>query len=230
MPKLLTSDISRDRYYADYINTYLERDVKDLSQVGKVNEFYDFLVYAAARTAQEFKCDEASKAIGVSSPTIKAWLAILERSGIVALVKPYFTNVTKSIVKTPKIYFMDTGLCSYLCRWSSAETLENGAMDGAMLETYIVSELIKNRYNGGLLSDLYFYRDKEKREVDIIIPIGNAIYPIEIKKNKNPLNPTKNFGALKSLNKEVKTGLIMCMSDEVIPFDKSGYYFPIWAL
>lgn len=227
LPKLLTSDIDRERYYADYVNTYLERDVKDLAQVGKLNEFYDFLVFLAARTAQELKYDEVAKAIGVSAPTVKTWTAVLERSGIIALVRPYASNLSKAIVKTPKIYFLDTGLCAFLCRWKSSETLENGAMDGAILETYVVSELIKNRYNGGAIPDLYYYRDIDKKEVDVIIPDGNGIYPIEIKKSKNPSRPTKNFDALSKLKKEVYTGLIICLSDELVPFDRSAWYCPV---
>ncbi len=230
LPKLLTTDIDRERYYADYINTYLERDVKDLSQVGKLNEFYDFLVFLAARTAQELKYDEVAKAIGVSAPTVKAWVAVLERSGIIVLLKPYASNLSKTLVKTPKLYFMDTGLCAFLCRWKSAETLENGAMDGAILETFVVSELIKNRYNGGLIPDLYYYRDTDKKEVDIIIPEGDSIFPIEIKKSKNPTRPTKNFETLAKLKKEVKTGLIICLNDEFIPFDRTAWYYPIWMI
>ena len=230
MPKLIVSDIERDRYYMDYVNTYLERDVKDLSQVGKTSEFYDFLVYIASRTAQEIKYDEISKAIGVSAPTVKAWISILESSGIITILKPYSSNLTKRLVKTPKLYFMDTGLCAYLCRWPNSETLENGAMDGAFLETYVVSEIVKSYYNSGKPLDLYYYRDVDKKEIDLIIEKGNTIYPIEIKKSKNPSNADKNFGVLKNLNKEIKTGLIICMSNELIPYNKDVWYCPISLL
>ena len=230
MPKLYSSDVSRDRDYADYINTYLERDVKDLAQVGKLNDFYNFLVYLAARTAQELKYDEAARSIGVSAPTIRAWVTILERSGIITLIKPYSENLTKIIVKTPKMYFTDTGLCAYLCRYPNAETLENSAMDGAILETYVVSELLKNRYNGGKIPDLYYYRDKDRREIDIIIPVADKLYPIEIKKSKTPAHPTKNFDVLIKTGKEIATGLIICFADEVIPYDRSAYYCPVWLI
>lgn len=134
MPKLRSTDMDRDRFYMDYINTYIERDIKDLAQVGKLGEFYDFLVFMAARTGQELKYDEIASAIGVSAPTAKSWVAILERSGVIFILRPYYSNITKRLVKTPKVYFMDTGLAAYLCRWPSAETLENGAMDGAFLK------------------------------------------------------------------------------------------------
>ena len=186
MPKLVTSDIDRDRFYSDYVNTYLERDIKDLSQVGKLSEFYDFLVLLAARTAQELKYDELAKAIGVSAPTVKNWVSILERSGVIVILRPYASTLTNRLVKTPKLYFMDTGLCAYLCRWPTAETLENGAMDGAFLETYVVSEIIKSYYNAGKTPDLYYYRDIDKKEIDLLIEKGDKLYPIEVKKAKNP--------------------------------------------
>ena len=155
MPKMHATDLDRDRFYMDYINTYIERDVKDLAQVGKLNAFYDFLVFMAARTGQELKYGEIANAIGVSAPTAKAWVSILERSGVIFILKPYFSNITKRLVKTPKAYFMDTGLAAYLCRWPSAATLEGGAMDGAFLETYVVSEIVKSYYNAGKPVDLF---------------------------------------------------------------------------
>ena len=164
MPKLRSTDMDRDRFYMDYINTYIERDIKDLAQVGKLGEFYDFLVFMAARTGQELKYDEIASAIGVSAPTAKSWVAILERSGVIFILRPYYSNITKRLVKTPKVYFMDTGLAAYLCRWPSAETLENGAMDGAFFETYVVTEIVKSYFNAGKPVDLFYYRDIDKKE------------------------------------------------------------------
>lgn len=227
MPKLVSSDIERDRFYADYVNTYLERDIKDLSQVGKLSEFYDFLVLIAARTAQELKYDELAKAIGVSAPTIKNWVSILERSGIIVIIRPYASTLTNRLVKTPKLYFMDTGLCAYLCRWPSPETMENGAMDGAFFETYVVSEIIKSYYNAGKTLDLYYYRDTDKKEIDLLIEKGDRLYPIEIKKAKNPTRADKNFDALDVFKKQVEPGLIICMSDELIPYNRNTWYCPI---
>ena len=227
MPKLVTTDIDRDRFYSDYVNTYLERDIKDLSQVGKLSEFYDFLVLIAARTAQELKYDELAKAIGVSSPTIKNWVSILERSGVIVVLRPYASTLTNRLVKTPKLYFMDTGLCSYLCRWPSPETMENGAMDGAFFETYVVAEIIKSYYNAGKTPDLYYYRDVDKKEIDLLIEKGDKLYPIEVKKAKNPAHADKNFNVLKVFKKQVEPGLIICMSDELIPYSRNAWYCPI---
>lgn len=227
MPKLVTTDIERDRFYSDYVNTYLERDIKDLSQVGKLSEFYDFLVLIAARTSQELKYDELAKAIGVSSPTIKNWVSILERSGVIVVLRPYASTLTNRLVKTPKLYFMDTGLCAYLCRWPSPETMENGAMDGAFFETYVVSEIIKSYYNAGKTPDLYYYRDVDKKEIDLLIEKGDKLYPIEVKKAKNPAHADKNFDALKAFKKQVEPGLIICMSDELVPYSRNAWYCPI---
>ncbi len=227
MPKLITSDINRDRFYSDYVNTYLERDVKDLSQVGKLSEFYDFLVLLAARTAQELKYDEIAKAIGVTSPTIKNWVSILERSGVIVLLRPYASTLTSRLVKTPKLYFMDTGLCAYLCRWPTSETLENGAMDGAFLETYVVSEIIKSYYNAGKTPDLYYYRDIDKKEIDLLIEKGDKLYPIEIKKAKNPAHADKSFDVLKVFKKQIEPGIILCMSDELIPYNRNVWLSPV---
>ena len=138
MPKLIATDLDRERFYTDYINTYLERDIKELSLVGKLGEFYDFLVYMAARTSMELKYSEIANAIGISAPTAKEWVSILERSGVIFILRPYYNNITNRLVKTPKMYFMDTGLAAYLCRWPNAEILENGAMDGAFFETYVL--------------------------------------------------------------------------------------------
>jgi len=230
MPKLRTTEIDRDRFYMDYVNTYIERDIKDLAQVGKLNEFYDFLVYMAARTGQELRYEDIASTIGISAPTAKAWVAILEQSGILFLLHPYYSNITKRLVKTPKLYFMDTGLAAYLCRWPNAETLENGAMDGAFLETYVVSEIVKSYCNAGKRADLYYYRDIDKKEVDLLIIEGNNLYPIEIKKGKEPSNPDKNFDVLKRLKMDTQPGLVMCMSEELIPYNRETWYCPISVL
>ena len=230
MPKLITTDIDRDRYYMDYVNTYIERDVKDLAQVGKLNEFYNFIVYMAARTGQELKYDDIASNIGVSAPTAKAWVTILERSGIIFILHPYSSNITKRLVKTPKVYFMDTGLAAYLCRWPDPVTIENGAMDGAFLETYVVTEIVKSYYNAGKPVDLYYYRDIDGKEIDLLILKENRIYPVEVKKGKRPVHADKNYSALGKLKQPIEPGLIMCMSDELIPYNRESWYCPVSVL
>lgn len=231
MPKVIASKVNREKYYSDYVNTYLERDIKDLSGVGKLNEFYDFLVFMAARTAQELKYDEISKQVGVSSPTIKSWVSILERSGIIFILHPYYLKVTDRLIKTPKVYFMDTGLAAYLCRWPNAATLQNGNMDGAFFETFVISEIVKSYYNSGKsINNLYYYRDIDKKEIDLLVVEANCIYPIEIKKSKEPNKPDANLSVLDKFNIEIKPELVICMCNEVIPYNKKCYLIPVSLL
>lgn len=230
MPKLAATDLDRERFYMDYINTYLERDIKELALVGKLGEFYDFLVLIAARTSMELKYNEIANAIGISAPTAKEWVSILERSGIIFILRPYYNNITNRLVKTPKLYFLDTGLAAYLCRWPNAETLEKGAMDGAFLETYAVSEIVKSYYNAGKKPDLYYYRDIDGKEIDLLFAEGDKIYPVEIKKAKIPSHADKNFAVLNKLKMDVQPGVILCMTDEMLPFSRNSWYFPVGAI
>lgn len=153
-----------------------------LEQVGKLEEFRNFVIYLAANTAQELKYDSAARTVGVSAPTIKEWVSILERSGIIYILRPFNNGVAKRISRIPKCYFLDTGLASYLTSWPTAETLMNGASSGAFFETFVVSEILKGYRNKGEEPILYYYRDKDRKEIDLFIVEGDEIYPIEIKK------------------------------------------------
>ena len=228
MPRIITNGINREKYYSNYITTYIERDIREMEAVGKLNEFYDFLVFMASRTAQELHYDEIAKKIGISAPTAKEWVSILERSGLIFILRPYYKDITSRLVKTPKVYFLDTGLASYLCRWLTPETLANGNMDGAMLETYVVSEIVKSYYNHGKeINNLYYYRDFDKKEIDLLVVEDNNIYPIEIKKNKSPNHPDKNFSVLNKFNMNIKPGLVICLADELMPINKDCWLCPI---
>lgn len=164
LPKIISDvDIDRDIYYSSYMNTYIERDVSSLDQVGKLEEFRNFVTCMAANTAQELRYDTISNIIGVSAPTIKEWISILERSGIIYILRPYNESVSKRLVKIPKCYFLDTGLASYLTSWPTYQTLENGASAGAFFETYVVSEILKSYYNNGKEPNLYYYRDVDQK-------------------------------------------------------------------
>ena len=228
MPRIITNGINREKYYSNYITTYIERDIREMEAVGKLNEFYDFLVFMASRTAQELHYDEIAKKIGISAPTAKEWVSILERSGLIFILRPYYKDITSRLVKTPKVYFLDTGLASYLCRWLTPETLANGNMDGAMLETYVVSEIVKSYYNHGKkINNLYYYRDFDKKEIDLLVVEDNNIYPIEIKKNKSPNHPDKNFSVLNKFKMNIKPGLVICLADELMPINKECWLCPI---
>lgn len=228
MPKIVSeTDIDRDLYYSSYMNTYIERDVSALEQVGKLDEFRTIVTYLAANTAQELKYDSVSREIGVSAPTIKSWVSILERSGIIYILKPYYNNVSKRLVKTPKCYFLDTGFAAYLTSWPTPETLMNGNASGAFFETYVVGEILKSYYNAGKEPQLYYYRDIDKKEIDLLMTGANKLYPMEIKKAKNPSAPDKNFAVLKSLGLEVMPGLILCMADELFPINRDAWLCPV---
>ena len=228
LPQLVTHpEMDRDVYYSSYISTYIERDIAALEQVGKLEEFRAFMIYLAANTAQELKYDSAAKVVGVSAPTIKEWVSILVRSGIIYLLKPYSSNISKRLVKTPKCYFLDTGLAAYLTSWPGAQTLMNGSAAGAFFETYVVAEILKSYYNAGKEPPVYYYRDTDKREVDLLIKQGDRLYPIEIKTAKNPQNADKNFDALDKLGLKVCPGLIICSANEMYPVSKRAWLCPV---
>lgn len=231
LPKyVLEKGIDRDLYFQSYINTYIERDISSLEQVGKLDEFRTFVTYMAANTAQELKYDSISKVVGVSVPTIKEWVTILERSGLIYILRPYSSNLSKRLVKTPKCYFLDTGLTSYLTSWPNAETLLNGSSAGAFFETYVFSEILKGFVNTGKRPNIYYYRDVDKKEIDLLIVGANCIYPIEIKMSKSPSNPNKNFNVLNKFGMEIKPGLVICMTDELFPNSSTSWLCPIGLL
>ena len=228
LPKLAANqEINRDLYYSSYMNTYIERDISALEQIGKLDEFRAFVTYMAANTAQELKYDAIAKVVGVSAPTIKEWVSILERSGIIYILRPYANSMSKRLVKTPKCYFIDTGLAAYLTSWPTPETLMNGNASGAFFETFVVTEILKTYYNTAKEPNLYYYRDFEQKEIDILIVEGDRVYPIEIKKGKSPSNPDKNFSALNKFNLQVMPGLVVCSADELFPISRKAWITPV---
>ena len=232
MPSIATGAIERSNYFSSYINTYIERDVKQLLNVGKTIEFYNFMQYIAVRTAQELNYSTIAKEIGVDSKTIKNWISILESSGIIYLLQPFSSNLSNRIIKAPKLYFMDTGLCSYLAKYPNPETLEIGALSGAIFETFVVSEIIKNITSHGLdpKMNLYYYRDKDQKEVDLLYIEGDTIYPIEIKKGISPNNPDKNFTVLKKYSNDIATGIVICMTQKLQPINRNCWLCPVSLL
>ncbi|NLJ71225.1 MAG: ATP-binding protein [Clostridiaceae bacterium] len=219
MPKLVTTpDMDWDIYYQSYIQTYIERDVRQLTQIGDEKSFMNFMISLAARSAEILNYQSIAKDIGVSSDTIKRWTSILETSGIIYLLYPYSNNHLKRVIKTPKVYFMDTGLLAYLTRWLTAETLQVGAVSGNVYETFVIVEIIKSFLNvGNSRPPIYYYRDRDGREIDLIIEDGHDIYPVEIKKTAKPeAKMAKNFSVLQGIpNKNLKTGVIICQYDQL---------------
>jgi predicted AAA+ superfamily ATPase len=169
-----------------FVATYIEKDVKSLINITQEHSFLKFLKVVAARTGQLLNYSDIANDVEISVNTAKAWLSVLETSGLLYLLYPYSNNITSRATKTPKLYFFDTGLACYLTGWDNADVLENGAMNGAILETYAVSEVIKSYWHNGEQPRIYFYRDKEQREIDLIIEKNNKLYPVEIKKTATP--------------------------------------------
>ena len=230
-------------FYRSYINTYLQRDIKDLSQVANETAFYNFMIVVAARTAKPVIYEDIAKDAGISAPTAKKWVSILVSSGLIALVQPYHNNVLKRAVKMPLLHFLDTGLCAYLLKWGNPEILERGAMSGAFFESWVFSEIYKSYLNAGKEALMYYYRDKEKREIDILIYESGTLYPIEIKKSASPgkdavkhfkaLNPVtepERFGELEQYKTEIGSGAVVCMATDLLPVDKNNWFVPAWMI
>lgn len=227
----LDSNIDRDLFYRSYIQTYLQRDVRQLANVGDEGTFLRFLRATAARTGQLLNMSDLARDADISVTTAKRWLSILEVSGIVYLLEPYHSNITKRLIKAPKLYFLDTGLCAYLTEWSSPETLEAGAMSGAILETYMFTEILKSYWHNGKHAPLYYYRDKDKKEIDLLIIQDEIIYPLEFKKTAAPdKNATKNFHLLKQLKKTIGQGGVICLCETLLPISKETNAIPVGML
>ena len=218
----------RELFYSSYLKSYLERDVKDVLQVSDSIAFHQFVRATAARTGQLLNYADLARDVGIDNKTAKAWLSVMETSGLIYLLPPYYSNVTKRIIKTPKLYFLDTGLAAYLCGWSSPETLEAGAMAGNILETYVVGEILKSYWHNGKGAPLYFYRDTHQQEIALLIEQDGKLYPIEIKKNATPSNLRINFSPLKRLDKEVGEGAVLCLRPEPIALSREITSLPIW--
>lgn len=231
MPRMVTDkELLPEDYFGAYMQTYLERDIRDLIAVKDENKFLKFLSCVAARTSQELNLADIAKDVEIDRKTADGWLSILVSSGLVYLLNPYAGNTIKRIVKRPKLYFMDTGLACYLSLWNNPKALELSAMAGAMFETYVVSEIIKSYANHGIdvRSRLCYYRDNNGGEIDLLILENGRLYPIEIKKSADPGKAAlKNFGVLEHLPEEIGEGAVLCMTPMVIPLDAKNRLVPI---
>ena len=231
MPELLDEERDWEWFYRDYIRTYLERDIRKIINLKDELKFRSFLVSLAARSGQIIVYEDIAGDVGVDIKTVQNWLSIVEASGIVRLIHTYKSNIIKRMIKSPKLYFMDTGLMCYLVGWKTYEQARNGAMSGNIFETFVVSEIIKSYYNAGkeIKDTLFYYRDKDKKEIDLLILEDGIIHPIEIKSsasvNKNMI---KNFSVLDN-NKEISAGrgAVICLSENVVPITESVDALPI---
>lgn len=229
MPALVTGTYSNASiFYSSYIDTYMERDVRRLSNGIDSLKFLRFLRSVAARTSQQVNYKGIADDAEIDQTTAKNWLHVLEALGIIFLLEPYSNNVLKRTVSTPKLYFYDSGIVCYLTRWSSPETAMEGAMSGALLENYTVAEIIKTYQNAGQEPFLYYYRDKDAREIDLILERDGKLFPIEIKKMASPPKKlTKVFDLIDKSPLQRGTGAILCMADQLGAFDQNNLIVPI---
>lgn len=227
----LNRDADRDLFYSSYVQTYLQRDIRDLSRVGDELAFLRFLRTCAARTGQMLNIAELARDADIAPNTAKNWLSILQTSGIVYLLEPYHSNVTKRMVKTPKLYLLDTGLCAYLTEWSTPETLETGAMSGFFLETWIIIEVIKSFWHSGRRAPIYYYRDKDKKEIDLLIVQDATVYPLECKKTSAPKKEDiQHFSVLEKMGMQVGPGALICLIDRALPLTEKVTALPVAVL
>lgn len=246
-PELQSSEVDWGLFFASYVKTYLERDVRKLSAVQDLNDFRRFMVAVAARTGQMVNYSNIADEIGKDQTTVKAWMSILEASGIIYLLEPYTPSVLKRAIKTPKVYFRDTGLAAYLTRWLTPETLANGAMSGAFFETFVISEILKSYSNRGIdyryCVSYYRGRDKKKvkengeiveaeSEIDLIIEQDGILYPIEIKQSaKVTSDETSAFLVLDKVNEKKRgPGAIVCSCPQPGMLRENLFQIPVWYI
>ncbi len=218
-------------FYSSYLSTYIERDVRLLSDAIDSLKFLRFMTAAAARCSRMLNVAEIAQDADINQKQAKDWLQILETLGIIFYLHPYSNNLLKRLVKTPKLYFYDTGLVCHLTRWSSPEVLENGAMNGAVLENYVVSEIAKTWLNSGKEPYMYYYRDKDAKEIDVILEHDGILNPIEIKKTSNPgTELTRVFSLLDKASVPRGKGAVVCMKPKVGVIDRDNYIVPVWTI
>lgn len=218
-------------FYGSYLSTYIERDVRGLSDAIDSLKFLRFMTAAAARCSQMVNVADIAQDADINQKQAKDWLQILETLGLIFYLHPYSNNLLKRLVKTPKMYFYDTGLVCYLTRWSNAQVLESGAMNGAILENYVVSEIAKTYINSGRQPYMHYYRDKDAKEIDIVLEHDGILNPVEIKKTSNPGSElTKVFALLDRASVPRGKGAVICMKPKVGAIDRDNYVVPVWVI
>lgn len=232
MPAIVSEKNSNSQiFYSSYLTTYIERDVREVSDAIDSLKFLHFITAVAARCGQILNIAEIARDADINQKQAKNWLGVLETLGLIFYLHPYSNNMLKRLVKTPKLYFYDTGLVCYLTKWSSAETLQSGAMNGAILENYVVAEIRKTYLNCGKDPYMYYYRDKDAREIDIILEHDGVLNPIEIKKSANPGSELiKVFKLLDKSSAKRSKGAVVCMKPELSAIDRENYIIPVWMI
>lgn len=233
MPRLQDAGVDWYSFYSSYIQTYLERDVRQIINLKDQRKFYNFMVAAAARTGQLVNASDMANDVDVDVKTIQGWISVLEASGVVRILQPFWANTAKRLAKTPKLYFMDTGLACHLTGWNTPDQLRRGAMSGHMFETFVVSEVLKSHMNAGRdLRNVCFYRDAQKKEIDLVIQDGRTLHPVEIKVGANVrAEATRNFEVFESFKDyEVGFGCVICQTITPYMLADRVQAVPVWAI
>ena len=232
MPGLVSGKFTdRNVFYSSYLQTYIERDVSELIQRVDKLLFQDFIRAAACRAGQMLNIHDIAQDVGVSDDTAKRWLQVLEKSDIIFYLRPYSNNLLKRTVKTPKLYFFDTGLIAYLTRYTSPEILANGAINGAILENYVVAEIMKTYHNAAQDCLPWYYRDKNCNEIDMVLESNGVLHPLEIKRSVNP--GSELIGAFSILDKGSvprSKGALLCMRPELSAINADNFIVPVWMI
>lgn len=214
-------------FFDSYINTYIDRDVRDLTQVADLGKFYSFTKAAAARTGQLLNYASLARDADISQPTAKSWMSVLVTSGLVYLLYPFYRNLNKRMLSTPKLYFLDTGLAAFLTNWNTSEVLSAGAMSGEFFETWCFSELLKSYLHSGRQAPFFYYRDKEKREIDLLIENNGVLHPVEFKKSATlKKSDIATFRVLEKIKVPVGQGALISLSPENIMISENCSAIP----
>ena len=222
-------------YYSSYVQTFLQRDVRALTQVNDELQFYRFLCAAASYTGSMVNYAALAKEAEITAPTAKQWLKVLVAAGLVYLLEPFVHPNLKYAVKAPKVYFTDTGLAAYLLRWSNASILEVGAMAANFLDTWAVMEIYKSFSNCGQVPPLGYYRDFNSREVELLISVDGCVHPLAIRKSSCPAKEVKKFDILQPITEgeramQVVSGGVICLAGDLLPIDAKNWYIPAGLL
>ena len=232
MPGLLSGKFTnREIFYKSYIETYISRDIKDEVSLKDNFKFMEFITAVACRNSQELNIHSLAKDVDISDDTAKRWLFLLEKAEIIYYLHPYSNHLLKRMVKRRKVYFFDTGFVSYLTKHHTPEILQNSAINGAILENYVINEIRKSYLNLGIPFNVYYYRDKEQNEIDLILDYNGVLHPIEIKKTSSPnLRMLKSKEILKKANIPIGQWAIIFSSDNISALDKETLIIPIWCI
>lgn len=224
-------ELPPELFFQSYVQSYVERDVQELSQVGNKSAFVKLMRSTALRSGQQLVFSDLARDADVSPKTAKAWVSVLEASGIITLLEPYHVNTTKRLTKSPKLYFMDTGLCCWLARIRSADELEHGPLAGPMAETWAFGQILRRYHNSGTLPNLCYYRDANGAEVDFLVEEADMLYPIEVKSSSSPhMNDLKGCNAIPLGRRKLGPGLVLCTAEKMDDLGYGHRSFPLSAL